>query len=63
MTGSESEADDAKEGNVIGTGEEASLGASGSSGAVQRTKYLNSIGRGTKAGTTRSNFKFKRDRV
>ena len=33
MTNLESEADDATDGTVRGTGEEASLGASGSSGA------------------------------
>ena len=33
LTDSESEADDATDGTVRGTGEEASLGASGSSGA------------------------------
>ena len=66
LADSESEADDATDGTVRGTGEEASLGPSGSSGAEwsgRRTNYFNSIGRVTKAGTTRNNFKPKRDRV
>ena len=63
LTDSKSDADDTTDRTVSGMGEEASLGASGSSGAGRRTNSLNSIGRGTKAGTTRSNFKIKRDRV
>ena len=52
---SESEADaDTRYGTVRGTGEEAYLGASGSSGAGWRTNSSNSIGRGYKAGTKRS---------
>ena len=70
LTDSDSEAD-ATDGTIRGTwGEEASLGASGSSGAewggVERgggLTLLNSIGQGTKAGTACSNFKLKRDRV
>ena len=47
-----------------GTGEEASLGASGLSGAGRRmTKTLTLIGQGATVGTKRSNYKFKRDRV
>ena len=65
---SKSEADDATDGTVGGTGEEASLGSSGSSGVEwsevgRRTKPLNSIAQGTQAGTARSNFKLKRERV
>ena len=72
MTDSESEADDdTTEGTVRGMGEEEYLGTIGSSGeewsGVERgggiTNSLNSIGRGTKVGTTRSNYKPKRDRV
>ena len=52
FTDSESEADDAMDGTVGGTGEEASLGASGSSEAGQRTtNTLTSIGQGAPAGT------------
>ena len=60
---SESEADNTTDGTARGTGEEESLGASGSSGAGQRTNTLNSIGQGTQAITARSNYKLKRDRV
>ena len=55
---SESEAD-TPEGTVCGTGEEASLGASGSSGTGRRT---NSIGWGPKSSTLQFFFKSKRDR-
>ena len=52
LTDLESKADiDTTDGTVRCTGEEASLGASGSSGAGRRTKSSNSIGRGYKAGT------------
>ena len=55
LTYSEYEADaDTTDGTVRGTGEEASLGASGSSGAGRRTKSSISIGQGSKAGTKRS---------
>ena len=61
LTDLESEADDATDGTVRGTGgEEASLGASGSSGAGRRTNTLNSIGQVTHADTAHSNFKLKR---
>ena len=57
----ESEADaDTTDGTARGMGEEASLGASGSSGAGRRTK---SIGQGSKASTNVVIFKSKRDRV
>ena len=63
-TESESEADaHTTDGTARGTGEEASLGASGSSGAGRRTNSSNSIGRGPKAGTNVAIFKPKRDRV
>ena len=59
-TDSESEAEsDTTDGTARGTGEEASLGASGYSGAGQRN---NSIGRGSKASTNVVIFKSKRDR-
>ena len=49
---------------VGGIGEEASLGASGSSGAGRRmTNTLNFIGKVAPAGTELSNYKLKRDRV
>ena len=63
LTDSEFEADDKTDGTVRGTGEEASLGAIGSSGSGRRTNTLNSIGRRTKADTEHSNFKLKRDIV
>ena len=64
FTYSELEAEDAMDGTVGGTGEDASLGASGSSGAGSRTtNTLTSIGQGAQAGTEHSNFKLKRDRV
>ena len=59
----EFEADGTMDRNVKGTVEEAPLGASGSSGAGRRNNTLSSIGQGTQAGTARSNFKLKRDRV
>ena len=47
-----------------GTGEEASLGASGSSAAGRRmTNTLNFIRLGAQADTEHSNFKLKRDRL
>ena len=52
---SESEADNATDRKVGGTGEEASLGASGSSGAEWSAQ-------GTQVGTARINFKLKRER-
>ena len=61
---SDSESEDEMDGAVGGTGEEASLGASGSSGAGQRmTKTLTFIGQGSTAGTKHSNYKIKRDKV
>ena len=66
LTDSESDADDATDGNVRGTGEEVPLEQAPPverSGAGRRTNILKSIGKGTKAGTARSNFKLKRDRV
>ena len=64
FTDSDSETDNAMDGTVGGTGEEASLRASGSSGAGQRmTNTLTFIGQGSPAGTERSNYKLKRDRV
>ena len=64
LTDSESKAvDDTTDRTVRDMGEEASLDASGSRGAGRRTHSSNSIGRGSKAGTTRSNFNFNRDRV
>ena len=64
FTDLELEADDAMDGTVGGTGKEAYLGASGSSGAGRRTtNILTSIGQGAPAGTERGNFKIKRDRV
>ena len=62
--GTDSKSEYAMDGDVGGTGEEASLGASGSSGAGQRmTKTLTFIGQGATAGTKRSNYKINRDRV
>ena len=64
FTDLELEEDNVTDGTVGGTVEEESLGASGSSGAGRRTtNNLTSIGQGTQAGTARSNFKIKRDRV
>ena len=64
FTDLELEADDAMDGTVGGTGEEAYPGASRSSGAGRRmTNTLTFIGLGAQAGTERSNFKLKRDRV
>ena len=67
FTDSESEADDTMDGTVRGTGEEASLGASGSSGEEwsgrRMTNTLTFVGEGAPAVTEHSNFKLKRDRV
>ena len=61
---SELEIDDAMDGTVGGTGEEASLGASGSSGAGRRTtNNLTFIGQEATAGTEVVTIKLKRDRV
>ena len=60
----ESETDDAMDGAVGETGEEASLGASGSSGAGWRTtKILTFVGQKTTAGTEVVTIKLKRDGV
>ena len=64
FTDSESETDGAMGRKVGGTGEEASPGASGSSGAGRRTtKILNFIEQETTAGTEVVTIKLNRDRV